>query len=89
MEELDLAGQFIADRVVITGADDDFTPRTEVETAIRSWAIPGIIVGDDWRVERIISESQRLDFDTTGGGSARSGPGASSASGWRPQSDQR
>ncbi len=63
MEELDLAGQFIADRVVITGADDDFTPRTEVETAIRSW-LSGIIVGDDWRVERIISDLKtRFRYD--------------------------
>jgi phage/plasmid-associated DNA primase len=53
MEELDLAGQFIADRMVITGADDDLTPRSEVETAIRSW-LSGMVVGDDWRVERII-----------------------------------
>jgi phage/plasmid-associated DNA primase len=54
MEEMDLAGQFIADRV-ITGIDEDFTSRADVEVGIRSW-LSGIVVGENWRMERIIAE---------------------------------
>lgn len=62
MEEMDLAGQFIADRV-IAGTEEDFTSRAEVEVAIRSW-LGGTVVGEDWRTERIISELKtRFRYD--------------------------
>jgi P4 family phage/plasmid primase-like protien len=53
MDEMDLAGQFIAD-CATTGNDEYCTPRAKVEAAIRAW-LPGVNV-NDWRVDRIISE---------------------------------
>ena len=73
MEEMDLTGQFIAD-CISTGTDQDFTSRTEVEAAIRSW-LPGVTVGNDWRVERIIAELKtrfRYEKRRVGSGPARS-----------------
>ena len=62
MEEMDLAGQFIADRVT-TGSDQDFASRADVEAAVRSW-LPQMLASDDWRVDRIITELKtRFRYD--------------------------
>jgi len=77
MDELDTAGQFIAERVTV-GSADDFTPQADVDAAIRAW-LPGLMVGNDWRLERIkaaLKIDQRFKYGrkSIGSGPARSQP---------------
>ena len=52
MDENDLTAQFISDCVM---KSDTFTSKQNVEAAIRHW-LPGMVVGADKRVDRIIAD---------------------------------